>query len=131
VVGDIREWLSELLRQLVRTHRPIRQGGKDLATERVRHGLGGNGLSQGTLLMRRPDTKRCCQDLPILAKHSGPLVGGLYPARKQLEGKSRKQALRRLKRHLARAVCKILMAVDRRRKTSTTPNAPIPVPALA
>jgi hypothetical protein len=35
VVGDIREWLSELLRQLVRTQRPIRQGGKDLATERV------------------------------------------------------------------------------------------------
>jgi hypothetical protein len=46
------------------------------------------------------------------------------------EGKSRKQALRCLKRHLARAVCRILMAVDRRRKTSTTPNAPIPAPAL-
>jgi hypothetical protein len=38
------------------------------------------------------------------------------------EGKSRKQALRCLKRHLARAVCRILMAVDRRRKTSTTPK---------
>ena len=53
-----------------------------------------------------------------------------YLARKQLEGKSRKEALRCLKRHLARAVFKILIAVDRRRKTSTTPNAQIPAPAL-
>src|SRR4029450_3710968 len=53
-----------------------------------------------------------------------------YLARKQLEGKSRKEALRCLKRHLARAVFKILIAVDRRRNASTTPNAPIPAPAL-
>jgi transposase len=53
-----------------------------------------------------------------------------YLARKQLEGKSRKEALRCLKRHLARSVFKILLAVDRRRKTPTKPNTPIPAPAL-
>jgi transposase len=53
-----------------------------------------------------------------------------YLARKQVDGKSRKEALRCLKRHLARTVFKILVAVDRRRKISTTPKAPTPALAL-
>jgi transposase len=53
-----------------------------------------------------------------------------YLTRKQVEGKSRKEALRCLKRHPARTVFRILVVVDRRRKTSTTPNAPIPALVL-
>ena len=53
-----------------------------------------------------------------------------YLARKQVEGKSRKEALRCLKRHLARAVFKILVAVSLRRNTPTTPKTPIPALGL-
>ena len=53
-----------------------------------------------------------------------------YLARKQVEGKSRKEALRCLKRHLARAVFRILVAMHQKTKTTTAPNAPIPALAL-
>jgi transposase len=53
-----------------------------------------------------------------------------YLTRKQVEGKSRKEALRCLKRHLARTVFRILVVVDRRRKTPPTPNAPLPALVL-
>jgi hypothetical protein len=55
VVGDIREWLPEFLRQLVRTHRPVRQRVKDLATKRMENGLGGDVLLQEPSL-RKPDS---------------------------------------------------------------------------
>lgn len=50
-----------------------------------------------------------------------------YLARKQAEGKSRIEALRCLKRHLARVVFRILKAIAGRRQslTSTQPDAPI------
>jgi len=50
-----------------------------------------------------------------------------YLARKQVEGKSRIEALRCLKRHLARAVFQILKTIAARRTppTSTPPHAPL------
>jgi transposase len=50
-----------------------------------------------------------------------------YLARKQAEGKSRREALRCLKRHLARVVYRILKAIAERRSTrsSTQPIAPL------
>jgi transposase len=50
-----------------------------------------------------------------------------YLARKQAEGKSRREALRCLKRHLARVVFRILTTIAARRAslTSTQPNAPL------
>jgi transposase len=47
-----------------------------------------------------------------------------YLARKQAEGKSRREALRCLKRHLTRVVFRILKAITARRQT-TTPTPPI------
>jgi transposase len=51
-----------------------------------------------------------------------------YLARKQADGKSRKEALRCLKRHLARSVYRTLKAIEEERMTST--KAPDFVPAL-
>ena len=51
-----------------------------------------------------------------------------YLARKQEQGHSRKEALRCLKRHLARAVYRTLRAIEEERMTST--NRPVAVPAL-
>ena len=51
-----------------------------------------------------------------------------YLARKEGEGHSRKEALRCLKRHLARVVYRTLRAIDEEKMTST--NAPVVVPAL-
>jgi hypothetical protein len=50
-----------------------------------------------------------------------------YLERKQAEGKSRREALRCLKRHLARAVFRILNTIAARRLPlpSTQPNAPV------
>ena len=50
-----------------------------------------------------------------------------YLARKEAEGKSRREALRCLKRHLARVVFRILKAIAARRASpsSTPPNAPL------
>jgi transposase len=51
-----------------------------------------------------------------------------YLARKEAEGKSRKEALRCLKRHLARSVYRTLNAIEEEKMSST--NGPVPVPAL-
>lgn len=51
-----------------------------------------------------------------------------YLARKQAQGHSRKEALRCLKRHLARVVYRLLQAVEEEKMTST--NRPVVVPAL-
>lgn len=51
-----------------------------------------------------------------------------YLARKQEQGHSRKEALRCLKRHLARVVYRTLRAIEEERMTST--NRPVMVPAL-
>jgi transposase len=51
-----------------------------------------------------------------------------YLARKESEGRSRKEALRCLKRHLARAVYRTLKAIEEEKMTST--NRPPLVPAL-
>jgi transposase len=51
-----------------------------------------------------------------------------YLARKEAEGKSRIEALRCLKRHLARTVFRTLRAVEEEKMTSTT--APVVAPAL-
>ena len=51
-----------------------------------------------------------------------------YLARKQAEGKSRREALRCLKRHLSRTVYRTLQQIEER-KTITTPK-PVPEPAL-
>jgi transposase len=51
-----------------------------------------------------------------------------YLARKEGEGHSRKEALRCLKRHLARVVYRSLRAIEEEKMTST--NRPVPVPAL-
>jgi transposase len=51
-----------------------------------------------------------------------------YLARKEAEGKSRKEALRCLKRHLARSVYRTLSATEEEKMTST--NGPVPIPAL-
>jgi transposase len=50
-----------------------------------------------------------------------------YLARKEAEGKSRREALRCLKRHLARLVFRILKAIAARKSplSSTLPNAPL------
>jgi transposase len=55
-----------------------------------------------------------------------------YLARKQAEGKSRREALRCLKRHLARVVFRILktIAAPRRALPSTLPNAPLTAAGL-
>ena len=58
--------------------------------------------------------------------------GRLYPparsylARKEGEGKSRKEALRCLKRHLARAVYRALTTADSTQRVPTTPLAAAP-----
>ena len=49
-----------------------------------------------------------------------------YLARKQAEGKSRKEALRCLKRHLARTVYRALRSLDEQKTTPTTAAAPTP-----
>jgi transposase len=51
-----------------------------------------------------------------------------YLARKQAQGHSRKEALRCLKRHLARVVYRTLCAIEEEKMTST--NRPVMVPAL-
>lgn len=51
-----------------------------------------------------------------------------YLARKEGEGKSRKEALRCLKRHLARAVFRTLKVIEEEKMSST--KAPVPAPAL-
>jgi transposase len=51
-----------------------------------------------------------------------------YLARKQCEGHSRREALRCLKRHLARVVYRTLRAIENEKMTST--NRPATVPAL-
>jgi transposase len=51
-----------------------------------------------------------------------------YLARKEAEGKSRKEALRCLKRHLARTVYRTLKALEEKKMPST--NAPVSLPAL-
>jgi len=51
-----------------------------------------------------------------------------YLARKASEGRSRKEALRCLKRHLARVVYRTLRALEEEKMTS--PNRPVLVPAL-
>lgn len=51
-----------------------------------------------------------------------------YLARKQREGQSRKEALRALKRHLARVVYHALLTIEEENLTPTT--RPVPVPAL-
>lgn len=51
-----------------------------------------------------------------------------YLARKESEGRSRKEALRCLKRHLARVVYRTLCAIEEERMTST--NRPAAAPAL-
>lgn len=51
-----------------------------------------------------------------------------YLERKQAEGKSRREALRCLKRHLARTVYRTLRAIEEEKMPSTT--RPVPVPAL-
>ena len=51
-----------------------------------------------------------------------------YLARKEAEGKSRKEALRCLKRHLARSVYRTLKPIEEEKMTSTT--RPVLVPAL-
>ena len=51
-----------------------------------------------------------------------------YLARKQEEGHSRKEALRCLKRHLARVVYRTLRAIEEKKMTST--KGPVSVPAL-
>lgn len=51
-----------------------------------------------------------------------------YLARKEAEGKSRKEALRCLKRHLARTVYRTLIATSQ--PTTNPPNQPVPTPAL-
>lgn len=50
-----------------------------------------------------------------------------YLARKQAEGKSKREALRCLKRHLTRVVFRILKAISARKQSlpSTPPNAPL------
>jgi transposase len=55
-----------------------------------------------------------------------------YLARKQAEGKSRRDALRCLKRHLTRIVFRILKAIAERRSSppSTQPLAPLPAVGL-
>lgn len=52
----------------------------------------------------------------------------LYLQRKQAEGHSRKEALRCLKRHLARSIYRTLRAIEKEKMTST--NRPVTVPAL-
>jgi transposase len=49
----------------------------------------------------------------------------VYLARKEAEGKSRKEALRCLKRHLARTVYRLLCSLEEETMTSTTRPAPI------
>ena len=49
-----------------------------------------------------------------------------YLARKEAEGKSRKEALRRLKRHLARTVYRSLRAPEQQQPTSTNQAALTP-----
>jgi transposase len=51
-----------------------------------------------------------------------------YLARKQAEGKSRREALRCLKRHLARVVYRALVAIAARRRDATAPST---APAIA
>ena len=51
-----------------------------------------------------------------------------YLARKEAEGKSRREAVRCLKRHLARTVFRTLKAIEDERMTSTM--APVPAPDL-
>jgi len=51
-----------------------------------------------------------------------------YLARKEGEGQSRREALRCLKRHLARVVYRTLRAIEEEKMTSTI--RPVPVPAL-
>jgi transposase len=51
-----------------------------------------------------------------------------YLARKEAEGQSRKEALRCLKRHLARVVYRTLRAIEEEKMTST--REPVPMPAL-
>ena len=51
-----------------------------------------------------------------------------YLARKQAQGHSRKEALRCLKRHLARVVYPTLRTIEQQKTTST--SRPVPVPAL-
>jgi transposase len=51
-----------------------------------------------------------------------------YLARKQAEGKSRREALRCLKRHLARVVYRTLQAIEEQKMTST--DRPVLAPAL-
>lgn len=51
-----------------------------------------------------------------------------YLERKEDEGHNRKEALRCLKRHLARAVYRTLRTIEEEKMTST--NRPVPVPAL-
>jgi transposase len=51
-----------------------------------------------------------------------------YLARKQAEGKNRKEALRCLKRHLARVVYRTLRSIDQ--EPTTTPNRAEPEPTL-
>lgn len=50
-----------------------------------------------------------------------------YLARKEREGHSRKEALRCLKRHLARVVYRMLRDIEEEKMTST--NRPVSVPA--
>jgi transposase len=49
-----------------------------------------------------------------------------YLARKEAEGKNRKEALRCLKRHLARTVYRTLKTIEEQKMTSTGPASPVP-----
>jgi transposase len=53
-----------------------------------------------------------------------------YLQRKQAEGKTRREALRCLKRHLARRIWKLLQATPHPGRTRMSVNAPFPVPCL-
>jgi transposase len=55
----------------------------------------------------------------------------LYMGRKRAEGKSTREGLRCLKRHLARAVWQAMRSAEARRRTAPTDACPAPQPALA
>lgn len=90
--------------------------------QRQRHRLNRQGNRQLNCALHRIAVTQARMHAPARA----------YLERKQAEGKSRREALRCLKRHLARVVFRILQAIATRRETSspTRPNGRIDAPAL-
>ncbi|MGH2921104.1 MAG: transposase, partial [Gaiellaceae bacterium] len=86
--------------------------------ERQRHRLNRSGNRQLNCALHRIAVTQARMYPPARA----------YLERKRTEGKSRREALRCLRRHLARTVYRTLQEMEDRRMRST--NAPVAVPAL-